>query len=423
MKLLNKTSLIIITISLFVFLGGGIAFFYSIRSLVQQETDAELIAYSNTLVQELKLFQSEKNAVFITQHNVILKEVKEISLVKPYFSDTTLYDAYLKTHLPYRVYNLYADYGFKKFEIAVFRATNNSEKLLERIVLAFTFMLIFLILSLALFNRFVFLQIWDDFFSTLSKIKSFQVKSSDKIELKSSEIEEFQELNEAISKLMDRIHKDFHNLKEFTENVSHEIQTPLAIMRSKIELLLQDETLREDQLEKIASLYDSLGRLSAMNKVLILLTRIENNQFPDIQSIRLDQRIQLHLEQLEDMIQSRSLKLNTQLAEAEVNMNSSLADILLMNLIKNAIRYNMDGGSLNICVNSKELRIENSGPKAEFNEQEIFERYSRSTNQAESLGLGLSIVYKICQLYQMNVSYSYDNSLNIIKVEWNKGTI
>lgn len=418
MKLLNKTSLIIITISLFVFLGGGIAFFYSIRSLVQQETDAELIAYSNTLVQELKLFQSEKNAVFITQHNVILKEVKEISIIKPYFSDTTLYDGFLKAHLPYRVYNLYADYGVKKFEISVFRAMNNSEKLLERIVLAFTFMLIFLILSLALFNRFVFLQIWDDFFNTLTKIKSYQLKSNEKIELKASEIEEFQELNEAIAKLMVRIHNDFHNLKEFTENVSHEIQTPLAIMRSKIELLLQDESLTESQLEKIASLYDSLGRLSAMNKVLILLTRIENNQFPDIQSIRMDQRIQMHLEQLEEMIQSRRLNLNLELTETEVTMNSSLADILIMNLVKNAIRYNVDGGTLNIFVSPSEFRVENSGPKAEFGEQEIFERYSRSKHQAESLGLGLSIVNKICQLYQMKISYAYDNSLNIIKVEW-----
>lgn len=418
MKLLNKTSLIIITISLFVFLGGGIAFFYSIRSLVQQETDAELIAYSNTLVQELKLFQSEKNAVFITQHNVILKEVKEIKLNQPFFSDTTLYDAYLKVHLPYRVYNLYADYGFKKFEISVFRATSNSEKLLERIVLAFTFMLIFLILSLALFNRFVFLQIWDDFFNTLGKIKSFQVKSTEKIVLKPSEIEEFQELNDAIAKLMDRIHQDFHNLKEFTENVSHEIQTPLAIMRSKIELLLQDESLTETQLEKIASLHDSLGRLSAMNKVLILLTRIENNQFPEIQNIRLDQRIQLHIEQLEELIESRQLQLSLNLQDTEVSMNSSLADILLTNLIKNAIRYNIDGGDLKISVSPGELIVENSGPKAEFENSEVFERYSRSKHQAESLGLGLSIVNKICRLYKMKISYRYDNSLNIMRVVW-----
>jgi signal transduction histidine kinase len=419
LKLLNKTSLIIVTISLFVFLGGGIVFFYSIRSLVQQETDEELIAYSNTLVQELKLLQSERNAIFVTQHNVILNEVQQISITKPFFSDTTLYDAYLKVHLPYRVYNLYADYGFKKYEISVFRATNNSEKLLERIVLAFTFMLILLIIALAVFNRFVFLQIWDDFFNTLARIKSYRVKSGEEIELKPSEIEEFQELNEVITKLMDRIHKDFHNLKEFTENVSHEIQTPLAIMRSKIELLLQDENLTESQLEMISSLYDSVGRLSGLNKVLILLTRIENNQFPELQPISLSDRTRFHMEQLEEMIESRNLRLSLDLHDVKVLMNSSLADILLMNLIKNAIRYNIDGGALNVVLRAGELRIENSGPKAEFDEKEIFERYARSAYQAESLGLGLSIVEKICQLYQMKIEYSYRNELNIMQVSWN----
>jgi len=418
MKLLNKTSLIIVTISLFVLLGGGILFFYSIRSLIQQETDSELVSYSSTLYQELRLFQNDPNAVFITQNNVILQDVHQIRTIKPFFSDTILFDPAMQVHLPYRVYHFGADYGIKKYEILVMRATSNSEKLLERIVLAFTAMLILLIISLALFNRYVFRQIWDDFFDTLSKIRNYRIKTNEDLVLNDSEIDEFQELKLAIEKLIARINRDFHNLKEFTENVSHELQTPLAIMRSKIELLLQDENLNEMQLEMVGSLYESVNRLSGMNKVLMLLTRIENNQFPETDSIQLDVRIRYHLEQLSEMIEARELKLQLSLESVNRTMNPALSDILLINLIKNAIRYNVSGGTLEIQLNGQALIIKNSGKQADFSGEDIFKRFTHSGINPDSMGLGLSIVDKICSLYQYKPSYKYDNDLNIITIEW-----
>lgn len=418
MKLLNKTSLIIITISLFVFLGGGLLFFYSIRSLIQQETDAELISYSGTLYQEIRLFQYDPNAVFVTQNNVILREVNELKTLKPFFSDTSLYDPVLQSDMPYRVYHFGADYGAKKYDILVLRAMNNTEKLLERIVLAFTAMLILLVISLAVFNRYVFGQIWDDFFDTLSKIKDFRIKSSENIILKTSEIDEFNDLNQAIEKLIDRINLDFHNLKEFTENVSHELQTPLAIMRSKIELMLQDEKLSEHQMELAGSLFESVNRLSAMNRVLILMTRIENNQFPDTEPIQMDERIRYHLSQMAEMIESRNLRLEMKLEPVLQEMNPALADILLINLIKNAVRYNIEGGLLRIHLDTIACKIENSGRKAEFSGDDLFKRYVRSGASAESMGLGLSIVDRICNLYQMSPSYQYINDLNTIEIAW-----
>ena len=123
--------------------------------------------------------------------------------------------------------------------------------------------------------------------------------------------------------MTEKIYQDYLSLKEFTENASHEIQTPLSVMRAKIELLLQMENLNDEQVQHIASLYESVNRLSNLNKTLILLTRIENDQFPDKRRINLNERIKYHLENFEEAIKSKEITLTTSFPEADRNRNQS----------------------------------------------------------------------------------------------------
>ncbi len=419
MKLLNKTGLIIITLTLFIFLIGGVAFFYLIRSLINQETDRELISYSNNLLKEMQMFEhAAPNSIFITENNVEMKRVQEFSFSKPYFSDTIIYDQRFEKTFPHRVYSFPADLGFRKYEVAVFRSNYQSEKLIERIILAMVAMFILLILSLYFLNRFLFQQIWEDFFHTLDRIKTFQIKDSQEIELKESEIEEFQELNKAIRKLIDRIKKDYRNLKDFTENASHELQTPLAVMRSKIELFLQNDNLSNHQLELITSLYEAVNRLAQMNKALILLTKIENNQFPEREKIAIDERIMTHLEHLQAISDEKKLSIKTKLNKVSLEISPALLDILLMNLIKNAIRHNTFNGTIILTLTEHELRIENSGPPSEVPADKLFQRFTKSNQNLESIGLGLSIVKRIIDLYDFEIEYQFIEEKNRFSIRF-----
>ncbi len=413
MKLLNKTSLIIITLTLFIFFSGGVSFFYLIRSLINQETDRELISYSNNLVGEMQLFEkAAPNSIFITENNVEMKRVDSFSFTQAFFSDTILFDPRFNKRFPHRVYSFPADLGFRKYEVSVYRSTYQSEKLIERIVLSLTVMFILLILSLYFLNRYLFKRIWDDFFYTLDKIRSFEIKQGREFYLKDSEIEEFQQLNQAIIKLMDKIRQDYRNLKDFTENASHELQTPLAIMQSKIELFLQHDDLKEEHLELLSGLYEAVNRLAQMNRALILLTKIENNQFPEKEAVALHERIDYHVDQLQAIIEEKEIQLKVNTKALFKEMSPALADILLMNLIKNALRHNDRGGSVEIELSNDKLIVQNTGAPSELPAEKLFNRFTKSGKNKESIGLGLAIVKRIVDLYDWKIDYKFEEGKN-----------
>ncbi len=418
MKLLNKTTLIVITITLFIFFMGGVGFFHVIHAMINKQIDNELRVYSNNLVKELNEFTVFENAMLITENNVRMEKIESNLHISPFFKDTILYDSKEKLYLPNRMYRFHAMVGDQNFMISVFRSTLSTENLIERIIASLTVMLMVFIIALFFMNRYFFRKIWDDFFFTVDKINSYNWQVGPDLQLPPSEIQEFQNLNQVINKMTERIHKDFVNLKEFTENASHELQTPLAIMRSKIELLLQTENLDAEQIQLVASVYESVNRLANMNKTLILLTKIENNQFPETENINLKSRIEFHLENFEEMIDSKEIKIEQELEDVTRSMNPDLADILLINLIKNAIRHNHQGGDIHLKVNHKSLVIANSGQESDIAPEKLFHRFVKKQNSKESLGLGLSIVKKICDLYDCDVSYSYVDNKNVMEVRF-----
>ncbi|MFM7728361.1 MAG: sensor histidine kinase, partial [Flavobacteriales bacterium] len=171
-------------------------------------------------------------------------------------------------------------------------------------------------------------------------MKRFDLQRGGKVRFEKSQVEEFNVLNDELSKLTEKVTDDYRNLKEFTENMSHETQTPLAVIRSKLELLLQSDNLKPEQVEQVHATMDAVNRLSKMNRGLILLTRIDNDQYVDEQDIVFSGLIRKHLEDLDLFAQSRNIAVITSFDEkAAVRMNPYLADILVSNLLSNAIKY------------------------------------------------------------------------------------
>jgi signal transduction histidine kinase len=280
-----------------------------------------------------------------------------------------------------------------------------------------------IIIALLIANRYSSRKGWKVFYNTIDKINNYDINSHETFSLEQSDVKEFADLNRVLRTMTERISADYLNLKEYIENASHEIQTPLAIINSKMELLLQCDDMTEKQYRMVADAYDASNRLSRLDKTLILLAKIENRQFPGSQPVDPAEIINHQLESLEDLIHSKKINVIRHLDDkATIEINPYLAEILLVNLIKNAVRHNITGGDLIIEFSKYKLIIANSGPSLKMDAEMVFKRFYKSSSSPESLGLGLAIVQKICDVYGFKVEYSYSNEMHTMMVDFATGS-
>ena len=218
--------------------------------------------------------------------------------------------------------------------------------------------------------------------------------------------------------MTNKIQGDYKSLKEFTENASHEIQTPLAIIKSKLELLIQQENFKEEQMQAIQSVYDAANRLSRLNQALILLTKIENHQFEKREQIDLTEVVKKHILNFKELIEAKEIRLNHTIeGDVKLKINPVLADVLISNLLTNAIKHNVEKGEINLSLSKNELTVSNTGAELKINPLELFDRFKKDSVSSESLGLGLSIVKKICDSEKFTISYECLNKLHSLKIK------
>jgi signal transduction histidine kinase len=245
--------------------------------------------------------------------------------------------------------------------------------------------------------------IWADFERDLFKIENFRITDNKKLDLTKSDIEEFDRLNKVITRFTNKLQSDFRSLKEFTENASHEIQTPLSIVLLNLEEVLQQD-LNEETFAKVISSINAAKKLSNLNKSLILLTKIENDQFKADKLISFQNLIKQKIEEFTVLFESKNISTQVNVEhDFGIKMNGQLAEVLINNLLSNAVNHNLSGGIIEIFMNEKEFRISNTGEDHFLNNDNIFNRFVKGNSK--SYGLGLSIVKKICESNRMSIRY------------------
>ncbi len=420
MRLLNKITLNLLAISLFVFLIGMMAFYYILRKQVDQNINLELQNRASSITKEFDAAHSYANQLSNMSDTIIITPLKNFQKAEK-FSDTLLLNPETKKYVLYREHGFVNSIHGQNYYIQIFKPLEESDRLIVRIVMVMNLLVMMIILTLIVVNRYLSRQDWKVFYDTIAKINNYEVNSDKAFELQESDIKEFEDLNRVIVTMTKRIKNDYLNLKEYIENASHEIQTPLAIINSKMELLLQSGDMQEKQYKSVAEAYEASNRLSRLNKTLILLAKIENRQFPELKPVNPAIMINHQLESLEDLIHSKKIKITKLLdPEATISVNPYLAEILFVNLIKNAIRHNLTGGHLILELTSQSLKIANSGSSTPLDPEMLFKRFHTSSSSPESLGLGLSIVQKICTMYGFQISYRYEDELHVMQVNFSK---
>ena len=291
------------------------------------------------------------------------------------------------------------------------------EDILQGIMLQYLLISGILGIAITLTMRFITSRLWKPFDATLQKAEQFRLENGQLPDLPDSDVKEFEQLNHTLLSLMQNNLNSYRVQKEFTENASHELQTPLAIIQSKLDLFLQQPELSKQQADIIQSLYQTTNRLTHLNRSLLLLAKIENNQYEQTEEIDLVAFIRKLLPQIESLTENLSLQTDFQTPRLAVKGNRTLLESLMNNLIVNAIRHNYPNGEIIISINEGSLTVSNTSPnESALDVRLIFNRFYRTSENIKGYGLGLAIVKAICEYHQWEIKYIYYNKLHHFRI-------
>lgn len=291
-----------------------------------------------------------------------------------------------------------------------------SQETVAAITMITIFFFILIVIGLLFLNKKLSASIWKPFRNTLDSLKTFNLNNQTKIEFAPTDITEFEELNQSLQTLIEHTVSVYKTQKEFTENASHELQTPLAILKNKLDNLLQTEDLTEKQYRIAEEMHRALTRSARINKNLLLLAKIDNNQFDNSETIRFDALLRQSMETVKEHFDQKNITVHEYIAsDIQVNGNSSLTEVLINNLILNAIRHTSYDGSISVKLTDSVFEVANSGTE-QLNRDLLFKRFSKLSSDNSGSGLGLAIISEICKFHHWTIDYRFENQLHIFSV-------
>ena len=329
------------------------------------------------------------------------------------YRDTLMYMQNEKDYEPVRLLETVFKKGDEFYKLKIITSMVEEDDLIEDLLFSLVLLYVGLILSIVLLNNLILKKIWNPFYGLLQQLKNFRLEKDQKINTVSSNIEEFNLLNTRIEQMLEKSVSSYNSQKQFIENAAHELQTPLAISINKLELLVENEDLNNQQIELVASVLNNLEGLTRMNNSLLLLSKIENQQFPDEQEVIFNDLIEELKRDYEDLADHKNIKINIESTSVlKHTMNRGLAKILLSNLLKNAIVHGQKQSNIEILISENSFRISNSSNQASLDPEKVFSRFQKNAGSKNSNGIGLAIAKTIAKKYNFQLKYFYSDKHN-----------
>ncbi|MBI5809124.1 MAG: HAMP domain-containing histidine kinase [Ignavibacteriales bacterium] len=413
MKLLNKINRNYALLSSLIFLVGIIFIFIFMEYFISSEIDEKLETQKLNVIKNLDQGLKVEFTPFVEVKEIVNQNFN----VEEGIKDTSIYNKFENEFDSYRQLKTIYSNGNKSYLIIV--RTDNIEKsdLLFTIGIPFSIILLLTIFISNLIVRKINISIWKPFYMNLEKLKNFSVENKDKLSLINTDIDEFNDLNNSLIELTGKISRDYKKLKEFSENASHELQTPIAIIKAKIEAMLQDESLSSEAAAQLQTINSTATRLARINKSLTILSKLDSEEYEEKKVIALKNFIQKKVKDFIEIAESKGIAFEIKpLENFELRINEDLLELLMSNLISNAIKHNYEGGKIVIEVKDGYFLIKNTGMPLNEEPEKMFERFAKGSNATDSSGLGLVIVKQICDLYKYKIEYSVQDEWHQIKL-------
>ena len=422
MKLFYRV-LIHLLAGIFVVLSAwAFVFYWGMIEEVNDEVDDSLEDYSELIIMRSlagKDLPSNDNG---SNNQYFLREVDAayaLSKESICYRDSMVYIDEKNESEPARILTtLFKDKDERFYELSVYTPSIEKRDLKESIFYLLIGLFVILFVIILLINIWVFHRSMKPFYQLLEWLERYRLgKNNEKLSIE-THTTEFRKLNEAVSRYVAHSEEVFEKQKQFIGNASHELQTPLAICQNRLEMLLEDETLGEQQMSEIMKTYQTLEYLSKLNKSLLLLSKIDNHQFSEEKEVCLNEVLHRYMDDYQEVYAYRDITLTVE-EEGELywRMNETLAVVLITNLLKNAFVHNINKGSIRIVVSSSGIRFGNTASGSALDGSRVFDRFYQGSKKKEgSTGLGLAIVDAVCRHSSLKIRYRFEEDMHWFEV-------
>lgn len=425
MKLFNRVLIHLLSGIFIILLGWAVFFYLGIMSEVNDEVDDSLEDYSELIItrslagKELPAHDSGSN------NQYFLREVDE-SYVRSHqaisYRDSMIYIKEKKETEPARILTtIFKDKENRHYELSVFTPTIEKRDLQEAIFHLLIALFATLLIAILVINIWVFRRSMKPFYQLLNWLDKYRLGQENEPLDISTDTSEFRKLNETVKRYTTHSEEIYRQQKLFIGNASHEIQTPLAVCQNRIEMLMEDESLNEEQLSELAKTYQTLEYVSKLNKSLLLLSKIDNSQFVDSTTVSINELLHRYMDDYQEVYDYKEIQITLNEKENfHLQINETLATMLITNLLKNAYVHNNEHGTIQIEIGKDYITFSNSGDLQPLDEKRIFERFYQGKKKEGTTGLGLAIVAAICRQCSLAVSYRFVNNMHEFHVTNNK---
>jgi len=338
---------------------------------------------------------------------------------KDVYSDTMIYETVDEELDEYRKLISHLQIHGKYYRLEIVKPHLEANEIISTLAITLSMLLLGLTLSFYIFQRLISRKLWSPFYKLLETLRHYRLDKEFIPNLPPSRIEEFQLLNQAVSDMARKSKELYEHQKQFIENASHEMQTPLSVIQTRLETLIGQTELTGKQASTIEGIIASTQRLKKLSKTLLLLSKIQNRQFLLNEKVDISEIIEKSLGFFEEQKEALNLRVGLKITNRPIIQgNAMLSEILIQNLLKNAFVHNTENGSITISVENQKLIIGNTGRSNPIDQDQIFNRFYKKSDNPETWGLGLAIAYEITQASGWSLKYKKQSDQHIIEVRF-----
>ena len=399
-------------------IASGIFLYSSIRKVIYRQIDNSLITEKTIIQDQIEQTDTIPDFAAAFGHQIEVKLLNLPVKLTQVIRDTLIYDSDSGSYLSYRSIFFSGNTKARKgYTISIYQTLIEKQELLKDTSLYMSFLFLSLLTISILLNYLISRKLWQPFYSAVDEAAKFNILSDKPVTLPKTDILEFRELNNVIGQMTSKMRIDYLNLKEYNENAAHEFQTPLAVIRAKMDILMQNKSLKKESIDLIRSINEATTKLFKLNQGLLLISKIENQYFHDKKEVSLKKIIETGLDNYKEIMELKNIRVEMSASvPATIEMNEVLADVLISNLLSNAVRYNIDNGFIRCEIDDIVIVISNSGLPFTGDPESLFKRFHKGNDDTQSVGLGLSIVKKIADNYNMKISYSCKEDIHELRL-------
>ena len=422
MKLLYRLALRLTVVLVPLLVLWAALFYYATVDEIHDEADDSLEAYSYMIMTRHLAGESLPPLNNGSNNGYQLRQVDSLyAATHPHlqFRDDNYYIPDKREYEPARVLTtLFRTPDGRWMELEVATPTFEKDDLLETILGWIVFLYVVLLISGVSLTMWVIRSSMKPFYRLLQWVDRYTPGHAHEPVPNATSVAEFRQLSGAMQQMVDRSEELYDRQKQFIGNASHELQTPLAVLGNRMEWMLDTMELNEAQMAEVVRMLQTQRHLVRLNRNLLLLTKIDNGQFPESVAVDLVQLIRNEQEILDELYEEQQIRCTLQLPERfEVQMNESLTSVLITNLLRNAYLHSAAGAAVEVSLGQRRLVVMNEGTEP-LDAARIFERFYQGSKREGSTGLGLALVRAVCEAYGLRITYQYGEGYHCFEVEW-----